>query len=489
MRFLRRSLSGLFLLAMTLGLLALAGQMLWSAVEERMNAAPRSFPQQERVAGVRSLTITPERTRPELIVFGELLSSRTVALRASVGGIVQDVAEAMVEGGAVTAGDLLLQIDPADAESALARARVDLEDALSEAREAERALELARDELAAAEAQAVLREQALTRQRGLQERGIGTAPELEAAELSASSAAQAVLTRRQAIAQAETRIDQAATRRARADIAVAEAERDLANTRITAPFDGQLTEVAISPGSRVTANEQLAVLVDPDALEVAFRISATQYARLLGGTGRIAGAPVSVRLDVDGLPLTGAGRVVREAAVVAQGQTGRLIYAALDRAPGLRPGDFVTVIVTEPPLDDVAAIPAAALGADGTVLVIGPEDRLESVAVELLRTQGDAVLIAAGDLAGREIVARRTPLLGAGIKVRRLGDTPADPGADPETAPQMIALDDARRARLMAFVEASDRMPAEARARLIKQLEAEEVPAEVVDRLEGRMGG
>ncbi|MCP1168257.1 efflux transporter periplasmic adaptor subunit, partial [Limimaricola sp. ASW11-118] len=146
MRFLRRSLSGLFLLAMTLGLLALAGQMLWSAVEERMNAAPRSFPQQERVAGVRSLTITPERTRPELIVFGELLSSRTVALRASVGGIVQDVAEAMVEGGAVTAGDLLLQIDPADAESALARARVDLEDALSEAREAERALELARDE-------------------------------------------------------------------------------------------------------------------------------------------------------------------------------------------------------------------------------------------------------------------------------------------------------------------------------------------------------
>jgi hypothetical protein len=53
----------------------------------------------------------------------------------------------------------------------------------------------------------------------------------------------------------------------------------------------------------------------------------------------------------------------------------------------------------------------------------------------------------------------------------------------------MIALDPARRARLVAFVEASDRMPAEARARLIEQLGAEEVPAEIVDRLEGRMGG
>ncbi len=489
MRFLRRTLSGLFLFALTLGLLAYAGNLLRSSIEARMNAKPRAFPTQERVASVRTVTVTPERIEPELTVFGELRSSRTVGLRASVGGIVQDVAEAMVEGGTVASGALLLQIDPADAESQLARARVDLDDALSEGREAERALDLGRDELAAAEAQAVLREQALARQRGLQERGIGTAPELEAAELSASSASQAVLARRQTIAQAETRIDQAATRRARAEIAVAEAERDLANTRITAPFDGQLTEVAVSPGSRVTANEQLAVLVDPTALEVAFRVSATQYARLLGKAHRIQGAPVTVRLDVDGLPLTGTGRVVREAAVVAQGQTGRLIYAELEGAPGLRPGDFVTVIVTERPIDDVARIPASALGADDTVLALGPDDRLESIVVDVLRPQGDDVLIAAAALGGRDIVAQRTPLLGAGIKVRPLADETMPEETAAVSAPDMIALDPDHRARLVAFVEANERMPAETRDRLMEQLRQDKVPAEVVDRLESRMGG
>jgi hypothetical protein len=41
MRFLRKSLSGLFLLSLTLGLLAYAGTMVRDAVEERMAQEPR----------------------------------------------------------------------------------------------------------------------------------------------------------------------------------------------------------------------------------------------------------------------------------------------------------------------------------------------------------------------------------------------------------------------------------------------------------------
>jgi len=53
----------------------------------------------------------------------------------------------------------------------------------------------------------------------------------------------------------------------------------------------------------------------------------------------------------------------------------------------------------------------------------------------------------------------------------------------------MITLDPDRRQRLVAFVEANNRMPEAARARVISQLEEEEVPESVVTRLEGRMGG
>jgi hypothetical protein len=67
------------------------------------------------------------------------------------------------------------------------------------------------------------------------------------------------------------------------------------------------------------------------------------------------------------------------------------------------------------------------------VLALGPEDRLEEVAVEVLGRQGDEVIIAVGPLAGREIVAERSAFLGAGIRIRPIRpgmaagqDKPAD---------------------------------------------------------------
>ncbi|KIQ70892.1 Multidrug resistance efflux pump [Wenxinia marina DSM 24838] len=401
MRFLRRTLVGIFLMSLTLALLIYAGQTVWSAVESRMNAEPRAFPQRERVATVVTTTIEPETLSPTLTVFGELRSRRTLALRTPVGGTLDSLSDSVVEGGQVAEGETLLRIDPAEAEDQLARARADLSDAEAERRDAERARRLADDVLAAAEAQAALRETALARQRDLQSRGIGTAPDLEAAELAASAAAQSVLSARESIATAEARIDGAATSVARAGIAVAEAERAVEGTEIVAPFAGRLADVAVSPGSRVTANEQIATLVDPAALEVAFRVSAAQYARLIE-EGDLISAPVRVMLDVDGLDLVAEGRITREAATVGEGQTGRLIFARVERAPGFRPGDFVTVLIEEPQIENVARLPGAAVGADGTVLVIGEDQRLVSAPVELLRRQGDDVLVRADDLAGAD---------------------------------------------------------------------------------------
>jgi membrane fusion protein, multidrug efflux system len=66
---------------------------------------------------------------------------------------------------------------------------------------------------------------------------------------------------------------------------------------------------------------------------------------------------------------------------------------------------------------------------------------------------------------------------------------PAGPGAEAPQAPEMIALTPERRAKLVAMVEGNNRMPAEAKARILSQLANEEVPVRVVERLESRMGG
>lgn len=251
---------------------------------------------------------------------------------------------------------------------------------------------------------------------------------------------------------------------------------------IRARFSGTLTGVTLVEGRLVAANEKLAELVDPNALEVAFRVSTAQYVRLLDGNGDLTAAPVTVSLEVTGTDLTATGRISRDSGSAGEGQTGRLIYARLNDAPGFKPGDFVTVSVEEKPLDQVVRLPASVLDAAGTVLVLGQDDRLEVIAVQLVRRQGDEVLLRGPDLEGREVVIGRTPLLGSGVRVRPLR-IEADAGAD------LVELTDARRAELVAKVEASARMTQDVKARVIAQLAAEKVPASLLRRLEERAGG
>lgn len=484
MRFLRRSLLGLLLAAVSLGLVVFAVRLVVDAVQVRMAQEPRAMPARERVFAVRVMRAEPESVTPELEAFGQVQSRRTLEIRAAVGGRVVSLAEDFEEGGTVKAGEVLVSIDPAISQALLDRSENDLLDAEAEVRDADRTLALLKDELEAAEEQAELRQRAYDRQIDLQSRGVATAATVETAELAAASARQAVVSSRRTLAQAEARVDQAATGLARARIARDEAARELEERTIEAEFAGTLNDVTLVEGRLVSANEKLADLVDPFALEVAFRVSTAQYARLLDDDGRLMNAPVRAVLDVAGGDLAATGTISRDSAGTGDMQSGRVIYAGLDDARGFKPGDFVTVEVSEPPLDRVVRLPAAALDIDGTVLALAGEDRLEALPVTLLRRQGNDVLVRGPELAGREIVTARTPLLGPGIKVqasRATGET-----AEP---PDLVELSTERRAKLVAFVEANERMPAEMKKRVLARLSEDRVPAQLVQRIESRIGG
>jgi RND family efflux transporter MFP subunit len=484
MRFLRQSLIGLVLAALSLGLLAYAGQIVGAAMQERLARETKAPPARERVFAVGVVRAEPGTVTPVLESFGEIESRRRLELRAAVSGRVTELAPNFEDGGEVKAGQVLVRIDPADAQAALDRAEADMLDAEAELRDAERTLALSRDEERAAQDQADIQQRAYERQVDLVGRGVGTAAAAESAELAAASARQSVLSRRQAVTAAEARIDQGQTRLARARIALAEAERALADTTLIAPFDGTLSETDVVEGRLASANEKLAVLIDADALEVAFRVSTAQYTRLLDDNGDLIPAPVTATLDVSGIDLAATG-VVNRASAGGEMQTGRLVFARLENTRGFKPGDFVTVAVQEPPLDNVVRLPASALDANDTVLVLGEDNRLEQVEVRLLRRQGDDVLVRGRDLVGRDVVEARSPLLGTGISVRALRGGQAEPQPEPE----MLELSAERRARLVAFVEGNTRMPAEAKARVLGQLSEPQVPAQMVERIESRMGG
>jgi len=191
---------------------------------------------------------------------------------------------------------------------------------------------------------------------------------------------------------------------------------------------------------------------------------------------------------VMGIGLDATGVLTRDSAAVGEGQTGRLIFARLDQARGFKPGDFVTVRVTEPEIGDVVRLPATSLAADGTVLVLVGDDRLTPLPVTLVRRQGDDVLLRGDGLAGSEVVRERSPLLGEGIKVRPLRSDDRGAQAPPDSQ-TMLELTEDRRARLMAYVEANSAMPAEIKSSILARLQEPQVPAQMVERLESRMGG
>ncbi|MEM7295072.1 MAG: HlyD family efflux transporter periplasmic adaptor subunit [Pseudomonadota bacterium] len=484
MRFLTRSLMGLLFTSLTVGLIAFAGGLVWNAVEVRRADEGRGFAPRERVFAVNTVIIAARDIRPTLNTFGEVVSRRSVAIKSPARGEVIWTSEALIEGGRVAAGAPLFRIDPTDAQDALVLVEADVRDAQIDLEDARASVLLAQDELTAAEEQAELRDRALVRQRDLETRGVGTAQAIETAELAASSARQAILTRRGALQAAGLRLAQTESRLERLAIAQAEAERNLDDTEITAPFAGLISNARVAQG-QVVGEEVLLDLIDPTTLEVAFRVSTAEYLRLTNDAGNLSETPITAKLDVFGVDLTVPGVVTRESPAVGEGQTGRLLFAALEASGGLRDGDFVSISLDEAPLRGVAQVPAAALGARGTVLALGPEGRLEEVPVTLVRRQGEDVLIRAPNVAGRQIVAQRSPLLGAGIKVRPI--TPE--GGAAEEAPDFVELTPERRAALIAFIESNTRMPAEAKARVLAQLSEDQVPARVVERIEGRMGG
>ena len=485
MRFLGRGLIGLLLFSLALGLLGLAGNTIKVAVQDRMNQEPRAQKARERTFAVKVVPAEVTSINPTLNAFGEIQSRKTLDLRMAASGQIQELSTNFVEGGSVKSGELLIRLDDSNYQTAVDLAENNLIDAKNEVMESARNLSFSKEELAAAEEQEKLRLRALTRQKDLVERGVGTAAALENAELSASGATQAVLSRKAAVDQAKNRGAQAETRLVRAELALKDAKRKLEDTKLYAEFSGLLSGVSLVKGGIVSANERLGQLIDPEVLEVSFKISTQQYTRLLNDNGELLKAPVSVALTSTDQGLNADGVIIRDSASVAKGQTGRQVYAKLTKSVGFKPGDFVAVKVEEPTLNWVVKLPSTALDASNNVLLLGEGERLEEAQVKLMRRQGNEVIVRSRDLSGKEIVAQRTPVLGAGIKVKAIRS-----GEENEVAEvEMLELTEERRAKLISAIETNGYIPKTVKERIIGQLTQPKVPADVVARIESRMGG
>lgn len=312
-----------------------------------------------------------------------------------VSGRVINMNSALVSGGFFKKGDVLLEIDPLDYEVGLEQAKAAVASAQSE----------------------------LINARKAHERQLNLAEKQSTSESQRDDA----LNRMQL---ADARLREARARLSRA-------ERDLARTSITAPYDGRVRSERVDIGQFVTRGAPIASIYATDFAEVRLPVQDEELAFLQlpldGVTRENATLPTAMlRARFAGKQHEWESTIVRtEGELDPQTRMVNVIarveapYQTTGNRPPLAIGLFVEAEILGRLVDDIFIVPRSALQAGKQLYIIDQDNKLHFRDVNILRVVGEQVYIHGGLKTG-EIVCMST-LNNAieGMTVRPAGDTEA----------------------------------------------------------------
>jgi len=408
--------------------IVLAGGLLGAyLVMSRPQARPS--PVEEKVLPVRVVNARIENVRPDLFVYGEIISGREAEIRSMVSGRIVELDPEFRSGAYVVTGQRFARIDPFDYDIAVRERQANLDEARAALGEYNAELETERKLIALLDEQLKLRETDRDRAENLVKKRQTSEKALDDAQLAVNAARQVRLQTEQAISVLLAKIDQQHAAIARAEAQLELANRDLADTVISAPFAGYLQGVDVATGKRLAAGESLGRLIDAAGLEARFELPNTDYARLIGsgdsgapaGVHPLAGTEVRVKWRVGESAYTYRGHIERVEAEIDSTSGGVGLYARIDEGPLgiLRPGAFVEVTLPDVPYDDVIMLPETAVSGERTIYVI-EDSRLVAHTVDVIRRFDDKVLVRGEVESEAPVVAEQFPEIAPGLRVRSM---------------------------------------------------------------------
>lgn len=416
-----------------------------------MNQTPEvvpTVPEEARLA-VRVQQIEPRPVTVTAVGYGRAEPVRDWSAIAEVNGRVTELAEGLAVGQIVEAGAVLVRIDRTDYE--LERRKVEANIAAVEAQLAElaREEENSRATLEVEERILEVAQAEYDRVASLVGRGTSTQATLDTNQktLLAQDSAVTRLRNTLALYPAQRQSLEATLDARKADLA--EAERALEKTTLTAPFRGRVSEFEVEIGQFVRTGDRLLALDDISAVEITAELQPSSFAPVILtslGEDIDTETPVDISRAVDMLVGAGVTAEVRstfagmDAAWPAEivrlrgttdSETGTLGLVvrvtdplqgrrALNRPP-LTVGSFVSVHFSTPPIEGALTVPRSALhyGDDGTpfVYLADADNRLRIAQVDAVQVIGDQVSVLGG-LDGSETLVLsdpRPPIVGMAL--------------------------------------------------------------------------
>lgn len=346
-----------------------------------------------KTAPVTLIRELPGRTSPFLVA----------EVRPQVSGLVKR--RLFTEGGLVTAGQPLYQLD----------------DAALRADSSSAAAQLAR-------AQATLKSAQLTAARVARLAGID------------------------AVSKQDNEDAIAALRQAEADVGVARAAVQgrgvtLGHARITAPISGRIGKSAVTQGALVTANQAapLATVQQLDPIYVDLSQSSSELLALrkglaAGTLGSTEGLPVTILLE-DGTPFAQQGRLAFTE-VSVDPSTGSFALRVQVANPDhvLLPGMYVRAVIGNGVREDALLVPQRGVTRDpkgnASAMVVGKDGKVAVRPVTVSRAIGDQWLVESGLAAGDRVIVAGLQKIKPGIAVQA---TEAASAASPAVAAKPAA--------------------------------------------------
>jgi RND family efflux transporter MFP subunit len=359
---------------------------------------PEQLTVSETTSAIRAMTVVKESLRLKIRSEGTVTPKTQTNVIPEIKGRVTWISPNLVVGGYFQAGDLLVTIDAADYEARTG---------------------LAQAQLLRAEAELEHKRFELQRLQTLIKDNLVSQSNLENAARAHKIAKANVI---------ESKIN------------LAQAERDLSRTKITAPFEGMVRSESIDIGQFVQQGAPIASIYASDAVEVRLPIVNAQLAyldpaNLQRGELDPATAPM-IRLTARyaGTSFIWRGQLARtEGEIDAQS---RMITAVArvrqdnqsPDVPPLQVGAFVAAEIEGQYLNDIVRLPRAALRPNSQVLIIDGDNRLRFRAVNVLRLENDFVLIDSGLESGEVVNLSPIQTVVDGMRVSLTFEPTADRG-------------------------------------------------------------
>lgn len=331
---------------------------------------------------------------------GTVEARTDITLVSEVSGRVVSVSPALAAGGFFDQGEVLATLEALDYEAAAERARA----------------EVKRAELRLAQEEA----QADMARREWERLGEGDATPLTLRELQVAEATATAASARAALKQAE---------------------RDLERTRIRAPFTGRVRVKNVDAGQYLSRGAAVAQIYAVDYAEVRLPLPDADAAFVdlpLDYRDRRAATSPEVFLNATfaGETHRWTGRIVRTEGEIDP--KSRMLYAVARvedpygrngsaGGPPLAVGLFVDADILGRNVENVVVIPRSAVRGRNQVLLVDAEDRLHPREVEILRTEGEDVIVGSGIAEGESVCLTPLDAVVDGMKVRTLRPDPENP--------------------------------------------------------------